>query len=135
MPQYVITRVMQALNDHHKPLKGSKVLVLGLAYKKYVDDLRASPAIALIEMLRDRGAKVDYNDPHIPRTHRQREHDLKMKSKPITAAALKKYDCVLVATDHSSYDYDFICQHAPLVVDTRNACANVNGRGKKVVKA
>jgi len=135
MPQYVVTRVMDALNDRGKPLKGSKVLVMGLAYKKDVDDLRESPAIELIELLKARGAKVDYNDPHIPRTHKQREHDLQMRSKPLSAAMLKRYDCVLIATDHSKYDYDFVCRHAKLVVDTRNATANVDGFRKKVVKA
>ena len=106
-----------------------------MAYKKDVDDLRESPAIALIEMLRRRGAKVDYNDPHIPQTHKQREHDLRMKSKAISPTMLKRYDCVLIATDHSAYDYAAICRHAKLVVDTRNATADVKGHRRKIVKA
>lgn len=135
MPEYVVEHVGAALNERQKALKGSKVLVLGLAYKKDVDDIRESPSIELIELLRKKGAKVDYNDPHVPSTHRQREHDLRMKSVPITPAALKKYDCVLISTDHSIYDYDMIVKHARLVVDTRNATARVKGSKKNVVKA
>jgi len=135
MPHYVIHKVMEALNDRRKSLKGSKVLVLGLAYKPDIDDVRESPSLELIELLRDRGAKVDYNDPYIPQTHKQRDYDLKMKSKPLTAAMLKKYDCVLIATNHSAYDYQWIVRNANLVVDSRNACAEVKtGRGK-IVKA
>lgn len=135
MPEYVIHRLTEALNDHEKSVKGSKILVLGLAYKKDVDDLRESPSIELIELLRELGAKVDYNDPHIPRTHKQREHDLKMTSKKISAAMLRGYDAVLIATDHSSYDYEFIVQHARLVIDTRNATVGVKKGRKKIVKA
>jgi UDP-N-acetyl-D-glucosamine dehydrogenase len=108
---------------------------LGLAYKKDVDDIRESPSVELIELLRDRGAIVDYNDPHVPRTPRQRGHNLDMTSKELTAAALRSYDCVLIATDHTAYDYAWIVRHAPLVVDTRNAAANVKSPRGKVVKA
>jgi UDP-N-acetyl-D-glucosamine dehydrogenase len=132
MPHYVIQRVMEALNDCEKSLKGSKVLVLGLAYKKDIDDLRESPSIELIEILREKGAKVDYNDPYFPRTHKQREHDLKMVSKPLNATMLKSYDCVLIATDHSCYDYDQIVRHSRLVVDTRNATAGVKQGRRKI---
>ncbi len=135
MPNYVVTKIMEALNEHKKSLKGSKVLVLGLAYKKDIDDLRESPSIELIELLREKGAKVDYNDPYIPRTHRQRQHDLKMVSKKLSARMLAGYDVVLISTDHSDYDYDQIVKNAKLVVDTRNATASVRkGRGK-IVKA
>ncbi len=135
MPHYVIERTMAALNTKKKSLNGSKVLVLGLAYKKDIDDVRESPSLELIELLIDSGAKVDYNDPYIPATHKMRKYDLKMKSKPLTAAMLKKYDCVLIATDHSDYDYKFIVSNAQLVVDTRNACKNVRAGKKKVFKA
>lgn len=135
MPHYVVERVMDALNNRKKSLKGSKVLVLGLAYKKDIDDLRESPSIELIELLKAKGAKVDYNDPYIPKTHKQREHDLNMVSKKITAAMLKKYDVVLISTAHSDYDYDWIVRNAQLVVDTRNATANVKRGRKKIVKA
>jgi len=116
-------------------LKGSKVLVLGLAYKKDIDDLRESPSIELIEILQHKGAKVDYNDPFIPHTHKQREHDLKMRSKPLTAKMLASYDVVLISTDHSGYDYDWIVKNARLVVDSRNATAHVKAGRNKIVKA
>ena len=135
MPDYVINRLIHALNDHGKAVRGSKVLVLGLAYKKDVDDLRESPSIHLIEKLRELGAKVDYNDPHIPKTHKGREHDLGMASVPLTAANLKKYDAALIATDHTAYDYEMIVKNSKLVVDSRNACAKVKAPAGRVVKA
>ncbi|UCE49265.1 MAG: nucleotide sugar dehydrogenase [Phycisphaerales bacterium] len=135
MPGYVVNKTMEALNEHRKSLKGSKVLVLGLAYKKDIDDLRESPSIELIELLREKGAKVDYNDPYIPKTHKQRKHDLKMTSKKLSARMLAGYDVVLISTDHSDYDYSWIVKHARLVVDTRNATAGVGGARKKVTKA
>jgi len=135
MPEHVVNRVAEALNAAKKSLKGARVLVLGLAYKKDIDDIRESPSIELIEMLRARGAHVDYNDPHVPKTPKQREHDLGMTSRALTAAMLKSYDCVLIATDHSAYDYDWIVRHAKLIVDTRNATAKVTGGRKKIVKA
>jgi UDP-N-acetyl-D-glucosamine dehydrogenase len=135
MPKYVITRTMEALNEQGKAVKGAKILVLGMAYKKDVDDIRESPSVTLIELLREHGAKVDYNDPHIPRTPRQREHDLKMVSKPLSEKMLKSYDCVLISTDHSSYDYKMIVKNAKLVIDTRNATDDVKAGRKKIVKA
>jgi UDP-N-acetyl-D-glucosamine dehydrogenase len=135
MPQYVVAKTIEALNDKAKSLKGSKVLVLGLAYKKDIDDLRESPSIELIELLRQKGAKVDYNDPYIPRTHKQRRHDLRMASKKLSGKMLAGYDVVLISTDHSDYDYDWIVKNAKLVVDARNATAAVPRAGKKVVKA
>jgi UDP-N-acetyl-D-glucosamine dehydrogenase len=134
MPKYVVTKTIDALNDHGKAIKGSKILVLGLAYKKDVDDLRESPSITLIELLKEYGAKVDYNDPHIPHTPKQREHDLKMSSKPISPKMLKSYDAVLIATDHSSYDYKMIVKNARIVVDSRNATAGLKSK-KNVYKA
>ena len=134
MPGYVVNKTMEALNEHRKSLKGSKVLVLGLAYKKDIDDLRESPSIELIELLRKKGAKVDYNDPYIPKTHKQRKHDLKMTSKKLSAKMLAGYDVVLISTDHSDYDYNWIVKHAKLVVDTRNATAGVRA-SKKITKA
>ncbi|RKY03887.1 MAG: nucleotide sugar dehydrogenase, partial [Planctomycetota bacterium] len=135
MPHFVIHKVMEALNDKKKSLNGSKVLVLGLAYKPDIDDVRESPSLELIELLKEGGAKVNYNDPYLPQTHKMREYDLKMKSVSLTAAKVKSYDCVLIATNHSDYDYKWIVKNAKLVVDTRNATANVKtGRGK-IVKA
>ena len=135
MPEYVVSKVGDALNRSRKSLNGSKVLVLGLAYKKDIDDLRESPSIELIERLRHHGAKVDYNDPLIPATHKQREHNLGMKSKPLSAAMLKSYDCVLISTDHTVYDYPWIVKNAKLVVDTRNATASCRTGRNKIVRA
>ncbi len=135
MPYQVVHGILKALSDRKKALHGAKVLVLGLAYKKDIDDIRESPSIELIELLCDYGAKVDYNDPYIPRTHKQREHDLRMQSKPLTARMLQSYDVVLISTDHSCYDYDWIVRNSQLVVDTRNATSNVKRGRRKIVKA
>ena len=135
MPDYVISKVAEALNGKKRAINGSKILVLGLAYKRDVDDLRESPSIELIEKLRARGAKVDYNDPYIPATPKQREHNLAMTSKKLSAKMLGSYDCTLIATDHSVYDYEWIVRHARLVVDTRNATAGVRTNRDKILKA
>jgi UDP-N-acetyl-D-glucosamine dehydrogenase len=135
MPEYVVHRTADALNEKEKSLKGSKILVLGLAYKPDVDDVRESPSLELIELLKAKGAIVDYNDPYIPHTHKQRQHDLRMKSKKLSPKMLGGYDVVLIATNHGDYDYDWIVKHAPLVVDTRNATANVRAGRSKIVKA
>ncbi len=134
MPYYVVEKVVDALNMREKVISHAKVLVLGLAYKKDIDDTRESPSLKLIELLTQKGAEVDYNDPYIPRTKKMRMYDLKKNSVPLTEETLKKYDCVLIATDHSSYDYDWIVKNASLVVDTRNV---INGHRKlgTVVKA
>jgi UDP-N-acetyl-D-glucosamine dehydrogenase len=135
MPSFVITKLTDALNDRGKALKGSRVLVLGLAYKKDVDDVRESPSLELIELLLAKGAKVDYNDPHVAHTHKMREHDLKMRSKKLSARMLARYDAVIISTDHGAYDYPFIVDSANLVVDTRNATAGVRRGRRKIVKA
>ncbi len=135
MPHYVVEKVVDALNERRRSLKGSRVLVLGLAYKPDIDDVRESPSLELIELLKDKGAKVDYSDPYIPQTHRQRQYDLRMKSKKLTAKMLAGYDAVLIATNHSDYDYDWIVKHARLVVDTRNATARVRTGRSRIVKA
>ncbi|MBL7133896.1 MAG: nucleotide sugar dehydrogenase [Phycisphaerae bacterium] len=135
MPEWVINKLMYALNWRKKAIKGSKVLVLGLAYKPDIDDVRESPSLELIELLQYRGARVDYNDPHIPATHKMREHDLQMKSKKLTAKMLAGYDAVLISTNHSSYDYQFIVDNAQLVIDTRNATKGIRRGRKKIVQA
>ena len=135
MPQYVVDRLAAALNRRAKPLMGSKIGVLGVAYKKDVDDARESPAFILIELLRNSGAVVSYNDPHIPRLPRTRHFRISMDSSPLTAEYLAGLDCALIATDHSAYDYEFIVRHAPLVVDTRNATKNVHKGREKICKA
>ncbi len=136
MPIYVVRRVQEALNDHSKAVRGSKVCVLGVAYKKDVDDARESPSFELIHLLRTRGAEVSYNDPHIPEVpHTRRWGGSDLASQELTPEFLASQDCVLIATDHSAYDYDFIVKHAPLVVDTRNATKNVTERREKIYKA
>ena len=135
VPRYVVGKLMDALNERGKALKGSKILVLGLAYKRDIDDVRESPSLELIELMRGKGAKVDYNDPHVPRTHKMREHDLKMTSKKLSAKMLADYDAVLISTDHSAYDYQFIVDGDKLVIDTRNATRGVKDGKGKIVKA
>ena len=136
MPAYVVAQVVEALNDRSKPLRGSRIAVLGVAYKKDVDDPRESPSFHLLEMLRQRGAVLAYNDPHIPRLPPMRNYDVPdLESQELTADFLAEQDCVLIATDHSAYDYDFIVSHARLVVDTRNATRDVSGGREKIVKA
>ena len=135
MPEYVVQRTADALNERKKSLKGSRILILGLAYKPDIDDVRESPSLELIGLLRDKGAKLDYNDPYIPQTHKQRKYNLRMKSKPLTAKMLATYDAVLIATNHSDYDYAWIVKNAKLVVDTRNATSGVRAGRSKIVKA
>lgn len=134
MPYYVVEKVIDALNEKKKTIRSARVLVLGLAYKKDIDDTRESPSLKLIELLMEKGAHVDFNDPYIPRTKKMRHYDLKKSSVPLTKESLKTYDCVIVATDHSSYDYGFILKHSSLIVDTRNAMKGLKHSGK-VVKA
>jgi UDP-N-acetyl-D-glucosamine dehydrogenase len=135
MPFWVVNKVMEALNERGKSLKGCKVLVLGAAYKKDIDDPRESPSFKLMEILLERGAEVDYNDPYIPELPAMRMYDIKRKSVELTARNLARYDLVLVSTDHSAYDWDFIVEHSKLVVDTRNATAGVQKNRDKIVKA
>jgi UDP-N-acetyl-D-glucosamine dehydrogenase len=135
MPQYVIERIAAALNDEGKAFKGSHICVLGVAYKKDVDDPRESPAFAVLEMLQARGAVVSYNDPHVPSLPRMRHHRLRLDSQPLTPEFLEEQDCVVIVTDHSAFDYDKIVRHARLVVDTRNATAGCTVDGARIVKA
>ncbi len=136
MPHYVVTRVADALNDRGKPVKGSKVALLGMAYKKDVDDPRESPGFELMELLLKKGAEVSYNDPHIPQLPRMRHHpNLRMASRELTPAYLAAQDCVLIATDHTAYDWNWIVEHSPLVVDTRNATKGVTRHRDRIVKA
>ena len=119
MPQWVVSKVAAALNDRGQALKGAKILVLGIAYKKNVDDRRESPAIVLMELLQAKGAAISYSDPHVPRLRKMRRHDFALESVPLTPATLVAADCVLLATDHDRFDYELIKRHAPLIVDTR----------------
>jgi UDP-N-acetyl-D-glucosamine dehydrogenase len=135
MPDYVVKRTGLALNERGKAVKGSRILVLGLAYKPDIDDVRESPSFELIEKLEQLGAHVDYNDPHVASTHKMRRHDLQMQSVPLTPQSLKSYDCVLIATHHSVYDWQLVADNASLLIDTRNALANVTGRRDHIVPA
>jgi UDP-N-acetyl-D-glucosamine dehydrogenase len=132
MPQYVINRLGEFLNEQRKPINGSRIAILGMAYKKDVDDPRESPSFELFTLLRSRGAVLTYNDPHVPVLPKMRHYpDLPtMTSQELTPEYLASQDCVLIATDHSAYDYDFIVEHSPLVLDTRNATKNVKQRAK-----
>ncbi|MCA9074202.1 MAG: nucleotide sugar dehydrogenase [Planctomycetaceae bacterium] len=136
MPEYVIARLAEFLNDVGKPIKGSKIALLGMAYKKDVDDPRESPSFVLLDLLQARGADVSYNDPHVPKLRPMRHHDVpNMTSNELTPEYLAAQDCVLIATDHSAYDYDHIVQHAQLVLDTRNATKGVIEGREKIRKA
>ena len=133
MPYYVVDRTIEELNKRGRVIKGARVLILGIAYKKDVDDQRESPSLKIITLLKQRGAKVDYNDPHVLRSAGHRDYpELNMKSIKLDETTLKKYAAVIITTDHTAYDYDWIVKHAHLVIDTRNA---IKRRRKNVVKA
>ena len=119
-PYYVLARTMEVLNDFSKSLNGSKVLMLGVAYKKNVDDMRESPTLKLIELFKEKGAYVDYNDPYIPVLPATRKYNYDMKSVDVNRETLKDYDLVLLATDHDDFDYNLISRYSDIIIDTRN---------------
>ncbi len=136
MPQYVVDRTMHVLNQHAKPLKGSKICLLGVAYKKDVDDPRESPAFRLMELFTEAGAQLSYHDPHIPKLPRSRHYKLpEMKSSALTAEFLAAQDCVVIVTDHTAFDYAFIVEHAKCVIDSRNATKGLVEHRAKIHKA
>jgi UDP-N-acetyl-D-glucosamine dehydrogenase len=130
MPYTVVSSVASGLNKHKKPINGSKVLVLGVAYKKDIDDLRESPALTIIELLQHEGAEVRYNDPFFPFVGKGRKYDLQMNCAPLDN--LGAYDCVVIVTDHSEYDYQRIVDESQLVIDTRNATRGITS--SKIVR-
>jgi UDP-N-acetyl-D-glucosamine dehydrogenase len=132
MPHYVIAKIVDALNAHGKAVKGSKILVLGIAYKKNVDDMRESPSVEIMEMLRDKGATLSYSDPHVPKFPAMRKHHFDMNSIKLTPDVIKSFDCVVIATDHDKFDYEMIKSHGSLVVDTRGVYRDSTA---KIVKA
>lgn len=132
MPEYVVHKLMLALNDHGKAIKGSKVLVLGAAYKKDVDDMRESPAVEIILHLRELGAEVEYSDPHVPVLPKMRRANLDMHSVALDAASLQGFDAGLLVTDHKAFDYPMLLEHLPLIVDSRGIYREPH---PKVVKA
>ena len=125
MPYFVIENVVEALSQHGKAVRGSRILVLGLAYKRDIDDLRESPSLTIIELLQKRGAQVEYNDPFFPMVGKGRKYDLDMVSTPLDR--ISEFDCVVIVTDHSQYDYAEIASRAQLIVDTRNATRGIEG--------
>jgi UDP-N-acetyl-D-glucosamine dehydrogenase len=124
MPDYVVAKVADGLNNQMKSIKGSNILVLGIAYKKNVDDMRESPSVMLMERLRDLGATVEYSDPHIPVFPKMRQHQFSLSSVAVTPENIGRFDCVLLATDHDRFDYDVITAHARLLVDCRGRIAS-----------
>lgn len=119
MPHWVVQKTADALNEHGKAVKGSRILVLGLAYKKNIDDSRESPAVEIMELLQSKGAVVDYSDPHIPSFPKKRDYHFDLKSIQLSADNIASYDCLVLATDHDNFDYDLLGSQARLIVDTR----------------
>lgn len=119
MPEYVVGKLSKALNERYKSLKGSKILVLGIAYKKNIDDMRESPSVMVMELLRDAGAEISYHDPHVPIFPKMRDHSFDLSSVAVTPESLRSYDAVVLTTDHTNIDYDMIAAHAPLILDSR----------------
>ena len=136
IPHYVVERIGKALNDRSRSIRDSKILILGVAYKKDVDDVRESPALEIMEILQAKGALLSYSDPYIPRLHKMRAYDFShMSSLPLNEDVLKGQDLVLITTDHSSIDYQWVVDHASTIVDTRNATRRVTRGREKIVKA
>jgi len=134
MPHHVVRRAAAALNDDGKCLRGARVLVLGVAYKRDVDDCRESPGLELLALLTRKGAEVRYHDPHVPHLVDAR-HGFDLESQALTATFLRQQDCVLIVTDHSAYDWDSVVAHSPLLVDTRNATPGVTRHRAPIVRA
>jgi len=132
MPDFVISKLMHGLNDQGKPLKGSRILILGIAYKKNVDDERESPCIEILDKLLKKGANVDYSDPHIPQFKNMRKYDYDFKSVDLTIDAIKGYDAVVLATDHDAFDYEMIKNNSNLIIDTRGKYRGDHGH---IIKA
>lgn len=134
MPEHVVNSLARALDQRKQCLNGADVLVLGVSYKKDIDDLRESPSLRIIKLLRERGVTVDYNDPYFPRLHKMRHYDFDgMESVELTPESLARYAAVVISTDHSAYDYPFIVRHTRLVLDTRNATHGVKEHLEKIV--
>ncbi len=132
MPEYVVSKVMQGLNAHKKSINGSKILVLGIAYKKNVDDMRESPSVEIMEQLQHHGAIVEYSDPYVPVFPKMRRYSFDLNSVDLTADAVAAYDCIVIGTNHDDFDYGMIKQHARLIVDTRGV---YRGESENIVHA
>ncbi len=132
MPYWVVTKTMDVLNSHQKAVNGSRILILGVAYKKDIDDMRETPALRLIEILREKGAHLDYYDPFIAKLPATRKYQYDMSSIELSAETIKMYDAIIVVTDHTDVDYKLIQDHAQVIIDTRNV---YGGNGHNVIKA
>jgi len=135
MPRYVVERTGEALNAHGKAFKGSRILVMGVAYKRDIDDMRESPALRILELLQERGTAVAYHDPYVPAIPKTRRHSFDLASVPFTAAELATYDAAVIVTDHSAIDYQLLVDHVPLVVDSRRATAKVLRHRERIFSA
>jgi UDP-N-acetyl-D-glucosamine dehydrogenase len=134
MPYHVVDAISDSLNKHKKSINGAKLIVLGVAYKKDVDDLRESPSLKIMQLLQQRGAQLDYNDPYFPQLHKMRHYNFEnMKSVPLSPQTLGQYDAAIIATDHTSYDYHAIVDASRIVVDTRNATRRVTRNRNRIV--
>ncbi len=127
MPEWVVNKTALALNERGKAVKNSKILILGITYKKNIDDMRESPAVNIMELLMERGANIAYSDPYFPTFPKMREHDLDLQGVQLTPKTLSAYDCVVITTAHDTFDYQMISQHAPLIIDTRGVYKSLNG--------
>lgn len=132
MPAWVVAKIADALNARKKSLKGSRVLALGIAYKRDVDDMRESPSVLVMELLREKGVIIDYSDPNVPKFPKMREHKFDLKSVKLTPETLASYDAAVLLTDHTNFPYDMILEHSRLVVDTRGKYREPHGH---VIKA
>jgi UDP-N-acetyl-D-glucosamine dehydrogenase len=135
IPYYVVSKIQDALNERRKSIKGTKILILGVAYKKDVDDARESPALAIMDLLQKKGATILYHDPYIPKLPPFRKYLFKLRSTSLTERLLHRIDAAVVVTDHSQIDYPWIVKHAPLIIDTRNVTKGMKQWKKKIVKA
>jgi UDP-N-acetyl-D-glucosamine dehydrogenase len=135
MPYYVVQRTMDALNESKRSVNGSKLLVLGAAYKNDIDDIRESPSLRIISLLKQRGATVHYHDPYVPELHQGHAFDCNLKSVALSSKLLPEYDAVIILTNHSCVDYAQVVEGARLVIDARNATRNLTQHREKIVKA
>jgi UDP-N-acetyl-D-glucosamine dehydrogenase len=135
VPYYVVAKIQDALNARKKSIRGARILILGVAYKKDVDDTRESPALAIMDLLRKKGARLLYHDPFIPSLPVFRRYHFNLKSSPLTEGLLRKIDAAAVVTDHSQIDYAWVAKHAPLMIDTRNVTGKIKRWRSKIVKA
>ena len=133
MPEHVVAATAEALNRQRQCLNNARILVLGVSYKKDVDDLRESPSLAIMELLQSRGARVDYHDPYFPHLGRMRRYNFQLDSVDLAPETLSQYNAVLIATDHSSVDYGFVVRHSRLVIDTRNATRDITEYPGRIV--